>query len=125
MSQERCRRAEKKGSECWNEEVGRAMAEKRRALRNGFREEIELPMTDTGYREWCETGSQVAKIMADRRWGERLGNDFEGNKKIFWKEVKRVRKGKQARDKMVKDVNGQLLRDGLEVRRRSAEYLNN
>ena len=24
---------------------------------------------------------QVAKRMADRRWGGRLGNDFEGNKK--------------------------------------------
>ena len=44
--------------------------------------------------------------MADRRSGERLGNDFEGNKKMLWKEVKRVRKGEQAREKMVKDVTG-------------------
>ena len=51
--------------------------------------------------------------MADRRLGERLGNDFEGNKKMFWKEVKRVRKGEQASDEMVKDVNGQILRDGV------------
>ena len=65
---------------------------------------------------------QAAKRMADRRWGERLGNDFEGNKKMFWKEVKRVRKGEQAREEMVKDVNGQILRDGVEVRSRWAEY---
>ena len=52
---------------------------------------------------------------------ERLGNDFECNKKMFWKEVKRVRKGEQAME-MVKDVNGQILRDGVEVRRRWAEY---
>ena len=26
---------------------------------------------------------EAAKRMADRRWGERLGNDFEGNKKMF------------------------------------------
>ena len=63
---------------------------------------------------------QAAKTMADRRWGERLGNDFEGNKKIFWKEVKRVRKGEQAREEMVKDVNGQILRNGVEVIRRWA-----
>ena len=31
-------------------------------------------------------------------------------------------KGEQARKEMVKDVNGQILRDGLEVRRRWAEY---
>ena len=41
---------------------------------------------------------------------------------MFWKEVKQVRKGGQTRDKMVKDVNGQILRDGVDVRRRWAEY---
>ena len=60
--------------------------------------------------------------MADRRWGERLGNVFEGNKNMFWKEVKRVRKREQAREEMVKDVNGQILSDGVEVRRRWADY---
>ena len=41
---------------------------------------------------------------------------------MFWKEVNRVRKDEQARDEMVNDVNGQILRDGVEVRRRWAEY---
>ena len=36
-------------SEWWNEDVSRAVAEK---TRNDFREEIGLPMTDTGHREW-------------------------------------------------------------------------
>ena len=54
--------------------------------------------------------------MADRRWEERLGNDFEGNKKMFWKEVKRVRK-----DEQEMDGNAQILR-GVEVRKRRAEY---
>ena len=45
-----------------------------------------------------------------------------GNKKMFWKEVKRVRKCEQARQEMVKDVNGQILCDDIEVRRRWAEY---
>ena len=51
-----------------------------------------------------------------------MGNDFEGNKKVLWKEIKRARKGEQARNEMVKDVNGQILRDAVEVRRRWAEY---
>ena len=42
---------------------------------------------------------------------------------MFWKEVKRVRKGEQVREEMVKDVNGQILHDGIEVRRRWAEYV--
>ena len=41
---------------------------------------------------------------------------------MIWKEVKRVRKGEQAREEIVKDVNGQILRDGVQVRRRWAEY---
>ena len=61
---------------------------------------------------------KVEKRMADWRRGERLGNNSEGNKKMFWKKVKRVKKGEQARDEMVKDVNGQILLDGVEVRRR-------
>ena len=41
---------------------------------------------------------------------------------MFWKEVKRVRKVEQARNEMAKDVNGQILRDGIEVSRMWAEY---
>ena len=33
-----------------------------------------------------------------------------------------MKKGEQAKEEMVKDVNGQILRDGVEVRRRWAEY---
>ena len=33
-----------------------------------------------------------------------------------------MRKGEQAWEEMVKDVTGQILRDGVEVRRRWAEY---
>ena len=65
---------------------------------------------------------QVAKRVENRRWRERLGNDFDGNQMMFWYKVKRVRKGEQARDDMVKDVYGQILRDGVQVRRRWAEY---
>ena len=51
-----------------------------------------------------------------------MGNDFEGNKKMFWKEGERVKKGEQTREEMVNDVNGQIFRDGVEARRRFAEY---
>ena len=44
-----------------------------------------------------------------------------GNKKRFGKEVKQVRKVELARDEMVNDNNGQILSDGVEVRRRWAE----
>ena len=90
------------------------MAGKRRVFEGWLqRRDMVTNMTDTGHRECSETGSSS--------WEQRLGNDFEGNKKMFWKEVKRVRKGEQERNEMEKDVNGQILRDGVEVRR-WAEY---
>ena len=33
-----------------------------------------------------------------------------------------MRKGEQTREEIVKDVSGQILRDGVEVRRRWAQY---
>ena len=85
-------------SEFWNEEVGRAVAEKRRAFEEWLQRRDRV--TYDRYRAKrvaVKLEVQAAKRMADRRWGERLGNDFEGNKKMFWKEVKRARKGEQAR----------------------------
>ena len=89
-------------------------------LRNGYREEIGTDTYDRyrAQRVVVKLAVQVAKIMADWRWGEQLGNDFESNKKMFFKEVKRA--GKESVRKM--DVNGQILRDGVEVRRRWAQY---
>ena len=105
----------RKGSEWWNEEVGRGVAEKRRAFEEWLQRRDRV--TYDRYRAprvAVNLAVQPAKRMADRRWGERLGNDFEVNKKMFWKEVNRVRKGEQAREEMVKDVNGQILRDEKE-----------
>ena len=113
----------RKGSEWWNEEMGRALADKRIALEKWLQRRDRVSYDRyRAQRVVVKLAVQAAKRMADRRCGERLWNDFEGDKKMFWKEVKRVRKGEHARDEMVKDVNGQILRDGVEVRRRWAEY---
>ena len=105
-------------SEWWNEEVGRAVAEKRTAFEEWLRRRDRVTYYRyRAQREVVKRAVQVTKKMVDRRWRERFGNDFKGNKKMFWKELNRVRKGRQARDEMVKDVNGQILLDGVEVRR--------
>ena len=74
----------RKGSERWNEQVGRAVAEKRRA----FEEWLQRKDRVTYDRYWAHRVAvklevQAAKRMEDRRWGERLGNDFEGNEICF------------------------------------------
>ena len=90
--------------------MGRVVTEKRRA----FEECLQRTNRVTYARYWAQRvvvkrAVQVAKRMTDWRLGERLADDFEGNKKMFWKEVKGVKKGEQAREETVKNVNGQIV----------------
>ena len=74
----------RKGCEWWNEEVGSPVAEKRRAFEDWLQRR-DMVMYDR-YRALTvvvKRAVQVEKRLADRRWGERLGNDLEGNKKMF------------------------------------------
>ena len=64
--------------------MGRAVAEKRRAFEEWLRRRNRVTYDRyRAQREAVKLAVQGAKKMADRRWGERLGNDFEGNKKIL------------------------------------------
>ena len=48
-----------------------------------------------------------AKRVADWRWGQRLSEKFEQNK-MFWKEVKKVRKGESRREEAVVPTYAQI-----------------
>ena len=99
--------------------MGRVVAKKRRAFEEWLQRKDRVTYDRyQAQRVAVKLAVQAAKRMADRQWGEQLGNNFEGNKKMFWKGVKPVRKGEQAREEMIKDVNGQTLQGGIEVRRR-------
>ena len=79
--------------------AGRAVAEKRRAFEEWLQRRDRVSYDR--YRAQMvavKLAVQAAKRMADRLWEERLGNDFESNKNMFWKEVKRLRKGEQAKN---------------------------
>ena len=79
-------RQRRKGSEFWNEEVGRTVAKKRKNFSGMASEKRGLPMTDTGklpVQVAVKLQVQAANRILDQRWGERLWSDFEGNKKMF------------------------------------------
>jgi len=63
-----------------------------------------------------------AEVSVDERWGKRLTENFQVNKKMFWKEVKRTRKGTSGKEERVKAENGRLLIEKDAVRKRWAEY---
>ena len=62
----------RKRSEWWNKKVGGWWPKREELLRNGYREEIGMPMTDTKHRVVVKRPVKVAKRMPDWRWGERL-----------------------------------------------------
>ena len=56
------------------------------------------------------------------RFGAKLRQNFEGNRKMFWKEMKRVRRGEQGKKMRVKDRDGNTLIEGKAAGRRCSEY---
>ena len=62
-----------------------------------------------------------AKKQAVGRWEEKLVEEFSLNKKMFWREVKTVRKGMEVKE-CVKDGDGHVLTNGIKVCDRGKEY---
>ena len=112
----------RRGSEWWNEGVKMKVEEKKRA----FEEWLQCNSVEKHerYREKnveAKRKVEEAKRMSNFKWGQDFDRSYEENKKKFWKEVRRVRKGGLRMEETVKDVNGRLLR-GNEARKRWAEY---
>ncbi len=107
----------------WCEEVSVAVSEKRHAY------EVWLQRKDEeAYERYKEKRTQVkrvvcnAKTSADDRWGRKLTSKFQENKKMFWKEVKRLRKGIYGKEESVKAEDGTILIEKEAVRKRWAKY---
>ena len=86
--------ARRKGSEWWNEEIREAVQVKKLAYEKWLQRSDEVTY-DCYRRERNRVKRMVkeAKVRADERWGQKMTDNFEENKKMFWKEVNRVRKG--------------------------------
>ena len=112
----------RKGSEWWNEGVRKKVEEKRKA----FEDWLQCGRRGK-YQRYKALNVEVkqmvreAKREANNKWGQDFGRSYEENKKKFWKELKRIRKGASKMEEVVKDRNGQLVK-GNEARKRWAEY---
>ena len=79
-------RQRRKGSEWWNEEVVRAVAGKRKPFKQWLQRRDRVAYDRyRSQRVAVKLAVQAAKRMADRRWGERLGNDSRVTKRCFGK----------------------------------------
>ena len=84
----------RKGSERWNEGVKMKVEQKKRA----FEEWLQCNSMEKyeRYREKNVEAKQKveeAKRMSNFKWGQDFDSLYKENKKKFWKEVRRVRKG--------------------------------
>ena len=112
----------RKGSEWWNESVKKAVDEKKKAYEEWLQCK-SLEKYEKYKRMKIEVKQKVneAKRVADFRWGQKFGRSYEQDKRRFWKEVKRVKKGRSGNEETVKDANGQLVK-GDAARKRWGEY---
>ena len=113
----------KKGSEWWNDEVKDAVERKKRAY------EVWLKCkTEEKYALYKEERKSVKlkvkreKRKADERWGRKVSEKYETNKKLFWKELKDVRKNSDSEVVRVKDENGNVVGGEQEVKERWKRY---
>ena len=64
------------------------------------------------YRYWKRKVRELinaSKQQMDEDFGRKLSEDFSVNKKLFWKEVKRERGGKEGNSIRVKNEDGRLI----------------
>ena len=108
----------RKGGEWWCEEVGVAVKGKKQAFEMWLQRKDEASYE--AYKEkrrLVKRAVRNAKVRADERWGNKLTENFQGNKKMFWKEVKRVRKGKDGKEERVKAEDGTVLVENRQWKR--------
>ena len=115
--------SKRKGCEWWNESIERHVKEKK-VLYERYLQERDLDAYERYKRKRNEVKRVIkdAKDEANERWGGRLMEDFERNKKMFWKEVRRVKMGEEKKSEKMKDANGNMLMTEEEVNGRWANY---
>ena len=111
------------GSDWWCEEVQQAVEDKKSVynewLQNGGMDVYERYKMK---RREVKRMVRQAKRRADERWATKVSSDFESNKKMFWKEVKKER-GRDVRvDERVKSASGEIVTDVNAILGRWAEH---
>ena len=58
-----------------------------------------------------------SKKEAQEQFERKMTQDVNGNRKLFWKEVSKVNRGKVENSNRIKDGNGRVILEKAEVRR--------
>ncbi|KAF1010546.1 MAG: hypothetical protein GAK29_05048 [Acinetobacter bereziniae] len=110
----------------WNDDVKAAVGEKKEAYKRmiATKDVDERKVMSEEYRRKKTDAKVIVRESKDairKKEGERMQADFEGNKKLFWKWVKRAKGTKESLNGVCKE-NGEMVWNEIEVRRRWKEY---
>ncbi len=85
----------------------------KKMLQRNLPEEVKV-RTKSEYKEWKKVRELIeeSKRRVDEEFAENLSKNFTENKKLFRKEVKRVRKGGRGGGVRMRGEDGELVRDG-------------
>ena len=109
------------GSAWWTDEIKEAVDEKRRAYKRVLQKNVTVEVRESRkaeYRFWKRKVKELvndSKQRVDEDFGRKLSEDFNVNKKLFWREVKRERGGSETRSVRVKNEDGSLVGGKEEV----------
>ncbi len=70
------------------------------------------------YKDWKNRVRELieeSKRRVDEEFGRKLSQNFSENKKLFWKEMKKVRGGKKSGDVRMRGEDGELVEGDSEV----------
>ena len=113
----------RKGSEWWNDRVKEVVGEKKKAYEEWLQgQDRRLWEVYREKKNECRRVVRVAKRGARQRWGVKLHEAFVRDRRLFWKEAGRARKGEERLVEGVKDVDGCVIVEEVRVRRRWKEY---
>ena len=108
----------------WNDQVKSAVKRKE----DGWKE--VLGARDEDVRESLQRGKErevkrciyYSRKEVQEQFGRKMNQDVNRNRKLFWKEVNKVNRGTGENFKRIKDGNGRLILEEVEVRRIWKEY---
>ena len=117
------KRGIRRASEWWNQDVERLVKYKCDLYKLWLQNKCSLMYERYKLvRNEVKRAMRRAKKQADDRWGEKLLEDYSSNKRMFWREVKRARKGMEVKEECVKDESGRVLSNSSEVCDRWKDY---
>jgi hypothetical protein len=109
-------------SEIWCDEVKQAINRKKEAWLKVLQAKDEI-LKERYMEEYKEERRKTKKCINKRKkevneqFGRKMNGDVQGNRKLFWKEVKKIKKDNKVNLQKIMDRNGTFVTDDLDVRR--------